>query len=145
MADHDALAEEVLIEQALPLVRMIREEPTSTVEAFLAGIAADRLRVMAVVLAALVPADATVSDLTAWTRTQSPLFPETAIELDNGEIVDLVAVDRVLEGHRMKLTRTEKRAAVLIGTRAGLSAAQLAELLDTTTRSVQRHRKALAS
>mgnify|MGYP000952124406 CR=1 FL=1 len=144
--DRDALAAETLTDFCLPLVRRVREDDPEEWGAWLAQIPADRVRVMAALLAALVPVDETVTDLTAWMHIDTAALPDTATEGAGGELIDLIAVERALTGHEpVGLTAAEKRAATRIGTVRGMSAAELAKRLDVTARSVQRYRKAAAA
>ena len=63
------------------------------------------------------------------------------VELLDDGIVDEVAVERVVRGDRtVRLTRRERIAAFLELDRRGFSAPAIAELLDTTPRSVTRWR-----
>jgi DNA-binding NarL/FixJ family response regulator len=161
--NRDQLAEETLQQYCLPLIRKIHEEAPEDWGPWLEALPADRVRVMAVLLAALVPVEEPVSALTAWTRLDPPLPVETetvvaalaawltnggappvasAVEID-GRLVDLVAVRHALEGQEAHLTAAERRLAVLVGTRAGLSAADIAERIRITQRSVVRTRSAL--
>jgi transcriptional regulator with XRE-family HTH domain len=55
-------------------------------------------------------------------------------------VVDPIAVEQVLAGHGGGLNRAERREAVRIGTARGLSAEELAALLDISDRTVQRDR-----
>jgi hypothetical protein len=138
--NRDALAEDTLTRYCLPLVRKVREEQPEEWGRWLEAIPADRVRVMAVLLAALVPVDESVSDLTAWVRYIGA--PDTVEEID-GELVDLVAIERALAGReKADLTPAEQRAAARIGTHRGRSAAELGRLLGTSARTVQRLRGA---
>jgi DNA-binding NarL/FixJ family response regulator len=65
--------------------------------------------------------------------------PET---LPDAEI-DEVAVQRALHGDPVRLNRFERRAAVEVLTKRGLSARKIAERLRVTERAVQRHRTAI--
>lgn len=161
--NRDLLAEETLQRYCLPLVRKVREEAPEDWGPWLESLPADRVRVMAVLLAALVPVEESVSTLTAWTRMGPPLPVEvetvvaalvswlaaggsppaaTAVEID-GHLVDLVAVRHALQGQETHLSAAERRLAVLVGTRAGLSALDIAERIRITQRSVVRTRSAL--
>lgn len=53
---------------------------------------------------------------------------------------DEVVVERAASGHTTKARPVERRAAVAICDRRGMSAAQIAERLGVTTRTVQRAR-----
>jgi hypothetical protein len=57
--------------------------------------------------------------------------------------VDPVAVLRVVGGDRVELNRSERRAAVALLTRRGLTAAAIAERVGVSARSVTRHRAAI--
>jgi hypothetical protein len=161
--NRDALAEETLQEYCLPLIRRVHEEAPESWGAWLESLPADRVRVMAVLLAALVPVEEPVSALTAWTRMEPPLPVETetvvaalaawltaggappvatAVEID-GHLVDLVAVRNALQGQETRLSAAERRLAILVGTRAKLSAADIAERIRVTPRSVVRTRSAM--
>lgn len=139
--DRSALAEDTLRQYCLPLVRKVHEEDPEEWGPWLEAVPADRLRVMAVLLAALVPVDESVSVLTAWVAERG--LPETTEHGPDGELVDLVAVERALAGReKATLTRAERRAAVRVGTQRGRSAVELGKLLGTTSRTVQRVREA---
>lgn len=161
--NRDQLAEETLQEYCLPLIRRVHEEAPEDWGPWLASLPAERVRVMAVLLAALVPVEEPVSALTAWTRMEPSLPvetetvvaalaawlaeggappPQSAIEID-GHLVDLVAVRQALQGQESRLSAAERRLAVLVGTRAGLSAADIAERIRITQRSVVRTRSTL--
>jgi len=59
----------------------------------------------------------------------------------SGKLIDLVAVRHALEGAEAEeLSLAERRFAAVIGTRAGLSAAELGKRLDTSQRSIVRYR-----
>lgn len=161
--NRNELAEDTLRHYCLPLVRRVREDSPDDVGLWLESLPADRVRVMAVLLAALVPVEEPVSALTAWTRMDPPLPVETetvvaalgawlvdggappaesAVEID-GHLVDLVAVRHALQGQEAHLSAAERRLAVLVGTRAGLSALDIANRIRITQRSVVRTRSAL--
>ncbi|HEX2143007.1 MAG TPA: hypothetical protein VHG10_00725 [Glycomyces sp.] len=161
--NRDALAEGTLHQYCLPLVRKVREESPEDWGPWLESLPPERVRVMAVLLAALVPIEEPVSALTAWTRMDPPLPVETetvvaalaawlvdggaapvesAVEID-GHLVDLVAVRQALQGQEAHLSAAERRLAVLVGTRAGLSAADIGGRIGITQRSVVRTRSAL--
>lgn len=57
-----------------------------------------------------------------------------------GGIFDEIAVERAIDGRRVALTRREMSTAVATMTRMGYSAAQIAERLRITERSVTRNR-----
>jgi DNA-binding NarL/FixJ family response regulator len=161
--NRDELAEDTLQQYCLPLIRRVHEEPPGQWGPWLASLPEDRVRVMAVLLAALVPVDEPVSALTAWTRLGVPQPVETetvaatlatwlvnggappvqsAVEID-GNLIDLVAVRQALQGQEAHLTSAERRLAILAGTRAGLSSADIAKRIRITQRSVVRTRSAL--
>lgn len=71
-------------------------------------------------------------------------FPSSTTIVIDGEIVDLVAVGRCLDGERLPLHPAEARYAVVYGTaRLGMSAEEIAALLGVDKRTVVRHRIAL--
>ncbi|WP_026931179.1 hypothetical protein [Glycomyces tenuis] len=73
-------------------------------------------------------------------------WPIATTTLFGGEIVDLVAVGRRLEGETLPLHRAETRFAVVYGThRLGMSAHDLAGLLGLHQRVVTRIRSEEAS
>jgi hypothetical protein len=57
---------------------------------------------------------------------------------------DPLAIDLAVTGHRVKLTRAERREAVRRLTETGLTATQVGLVLNITARSVQRNRSAAA-
>lgn len=63
--------------------------------------------------------------------------PSTA---EDRNLVDEVAIERALDGHRVPLNRAEAIEATRIGTERGLSAKEIADLIGCTQRSVVRYR-----
>lgn len=63
-------------------------------------------------------------------------------ELLERRYVDPVAVDQACAGRPVQLSVREKRAAIAQLTRGDMSAQQIADRLNTTSRSVHRHRAA---
>lgn len=70
--------------------------------------------------------------------------PEQAAEpmnpCDPDTHIDHIALERALKGDAVTLTRVERHRAIVIGTGRGNSVFELATLLRTTTRTVERHR-----
>lgn len=70
-------------------------------------------------------------------------FPTTTTVAASGDIIDLVAVGRRLDGDRIPLRGAETRFAAVYGTkRLGMSAAELAALLGVDKRMIVRYRTA---
>lgn len=68
-------------------------------------------------------------------------FPSSTTIVIDGEIVDLVAVGRCLDGERLPLHPAEAAFAVAYGTaRLGMSAEEIAALLGVDKRTVVRYR-----
>lgn len=142
--NRDYLAEDTLRRYVLPLVSKVRDEDPEAWGPWIQAIPVDRLRVAAVLLAALVPVDASVSELTAWMRIGPD--PVDLTEEVDGELIDLVAVERALSGReRIDLSRTEKKTAVRVGTDRGMSMKALAERLGMDSRTVSTYRREAAA
>lgn len=141
----DLLADDTLRQYALPLVGKIRDEAPEDWGPWLESIPVERLRLLAIVLAALVPVDESVSDLLAWMQDRGRRIRDTATRTPGGELIDLVAVQQRLDGRKVPLTPAEQRVAIRLGTERGLSAAELGELLGITQRTVVRARSAVAA
>lgn len=73
----DDLAERML-SSATQLVCAVQDYDTRDAHTLLSRLDVLELRALAVVLAALVPDDATLEDLLAWTRCQGPVSPRRA-------------------------------------------------------------------
>lgn len=73
----DELAERML-PSATQLVCAVQDYDTRDAHRLLSGLDVLELRALAVVLAAMVPDDATLEQLLAWTRYQGPISPRRA-------------------------------------------------------------------
>jgi len=112
----------------------VREEDPAEWGPWLESIPVDRLRVVAVLLAALVPVDEPVSELTAW------VAEERRAKLLDKDYIDTVAVERALKGETVKLTRAEAVMVTILGTEQGMSARQLAKVTGRNQRTIERYR-----
>lgn len=88
------------------------------------------------------PFEDIVGGLVAWAAAEAAPPVATSIEVD-GQLIDLVAVRHTLEGTGGGLTIAERRFAVDIATRAGMSAADIAKRIGSSQRNVVRDRNTL--
>lgn len=81
----------------------------------------------------------------AWPDEQidNPDFDPNQFDFDADLVADDLVVDAVLQGHRMKLTKIDRLEVVRRTTLRGMSAAQIAEMVQMTARQVQRDRDEL--
>jgi ABC-type enterochelin transport system substrate-binding protein len=134
MNARDRLADETLRQFCLPLVGRVREEEPEEWGPWLESIPVERVRVMAVLLAALVPVDEPVSELTAW------VAEERKAKVLDKDYIDTVAVERALKGETVKLTRAEAVMVTDLGTAQGMTAVELAKILGKDQRTIVRYR-----
>ena len=75
----------------------------------------------------------------AWDDIDNDDAPE-AVEADP-DLVDEVAVELALQGHRVRLSAAERRVVIAKGTELGMSAKELAERVQLCSRTVHRRRQ----
>ena len=128
------MVESTLIPLAAAVIGVVRDYDPQDTGALLdhEGITDEKSRALIVALAAMVDADASPSELLAWTATpvQSRTFTPAAYDIKN------------LNEHAFG-RRAERRAEIIRLTNEGLTRPQIAARMGITVRCVERHRAAI--
>lgn len=142
---------EALLPDAAGLVVAVREETQEQITARLRGMSRHELEVVAVLLAAMADPDRGLREALGWIDFDEHGAPLKArsyvtrsvrelvsVEAPRGRGIDQVAVNRVLAGDRLGLSREERALAVDRGIRRGMSYDLVAERLGMEREAVMR-------
>lgn len=143
---------EALLPDAAGMVVDVHEGSADDIAARLQGLSRHELEAVAVILAGMADPDKTLREVLGWVdfdESGAPLGREPAPIVESvrdtargrvkaGQVVDEVAVRRALEaGPPVRLNQAERRMAVVVGVRRGLTHEEIASRLGMTKSAVQ--------